>query len=166
MLYRKRGQADAASTIWSSPKRGPRKAVGAHRRWGPRTGPAERGVRGEEKQGSGLRFCRKAEAQSSGLCFDDMELAKTGPPQSRPPALWGEETQRSGRAFAARRKRVSAARVDEFTYSSQKVLKPSNIFLGRAGMIILSGEKPDNLLPLSFLKNEALRREPGGFHFA
>ena len=54
----------------------------------------------------------------------------------------------------------------KFTYSSQKVLKPSNIFLGRAGMIILSGEKPDNLLPLSFLKNEALRREPGGFHFA
>ena len=33
-------------------------------------------------------------------------------------------------------------------------------------MIIMSGEKPDNLLPLSFLKNEALRREPGGFHFA
>ena len=54
----------------------------------------------------------------------------------------------------------------KFTIPSQKVCKPSNIFLDRSGIIIPSGAKPDNLLPLSFLKNEALRLWPGGSHFA
>lgn len=31
--------------------------------------------------------------------------------------------------------------------------------------MIVSGTRPDNLLPLSFLKKEALRRQPEGFHF-
>ena len=53
-----------------------------------------------------------------------------------------------------------------FTNLSQKVCKSSNIFWGGSGMIILSGAKPDNLLPLSFLpKRNVLRLRPEDISF-
>ena len=44
----------------------------------------------------------KGEAEQRGLCDNE------GPPQSRPPALWGKEEQGSGRSFRRSRKRSLA----------------------------------------------------------
>ena len=68
-------------------------------------------------------------------------------------------------AWGLRHKKLRRQPGRKFTIPLQKVLKSSNTFLWSPGIIIMSGTKPDNLLPLSFLKNESPPASAGGLSF-
>ena len=79
--------------------------------WGPRRSPAERVRWGEEEQGSGRSFRRKAETELSGLCDDEDRArpAKVSREAARRPSggfsLFGATENRGPRRSPAKRVR-------------------------------------------------------------
>ena len=149
---------------------------------GPRASPAKRAAGGKEPQRNERAVTLKKVGAS------DMQLARSGSPQSRPLALWGKEEQRNERALTfekSRSKRYAACsdvvEEDGFEPSKAKPADLQSVPFGHLGTPPYSvGRKkggaggrirtPDLLITnqllyrLSYTSTEAFRIHSGAYY--